>query len=135
MKKSSWNKRNGQRAEVKQPGTKAYNDDFKNKVNQFYQNGTRGACPRCNSVDVVAFVNNGKYKVYCARCKTYITEIGTSSKVGAWSERTKYLSRANLCVNCGNDSFYGKMHRSSDNRKMNLQLTCSKCGSKKSIFG
>lgn len=129
--KSNWNKRNGQRATVKRPGTKEYRADFRNKGDQFYKNGTRAACKKCNSVDVYAVGGNGRLIIYCAHCGKQLKVINTKpTKVGNWSEQKKFYSRAGLCTSCGNGRYVGKMHLSPDMKKYDLQLRCSRCGAR-----
>jgi ribosomal protein L44E len=129
--KPNWNKRNGQRATVKRPGTKEYRADFRNKGDQFYKNGTRAACTKCNSVDVYAVGGNGRLIIYCAHCGTQLKVINTKpTKVGNWSEQKKFYWRAGLCLSCGNGRYTGKMHLSSDMKRYDLQLKCSRCGAR-----
>lgn len=133
--KQTWNKRNGQRATVKRPGTAAYHHDFENRQKQFYSKRVKSGCSRCGSSSVVVIGGSGKMTVYCASCgkliKTFITRNKT---VGNWSKQRIYRNRAGLCDNCGNGRFTGKMHVSSDNKKHVMHLTCTCCGFSKTTY-
>ena len=124
----SWNKRNGQRATVKRPGTKSYNADYKNRRKQFFQKKTEG-CKNCGSTSIKAKGGNGRLFIYCANCGKQLKVLNTKpTKVGDWSNTVKYRSRAGLCRKCGGGSFTGRMRIRPDGKKFELDLTCQHCG-------
>ena len=126
---NTWNKRNGQRATVKRPGTKQYDADYKNRESQFYQGYTTGGCKSCGSTEITANGGNGRLFVYCAKCGKQLKVLNTKpTKVGAWSAKTIYRSRAGLCLKCGNGSYRGKMHITKDGKHYSIQLYCGSCG-------
>ena len=123
----TWNKKNGQRATVKRPGTKEYRKDYENKEKQFYRNGKTHGCPHCGGVEVRCVGGNGQVIVYCARCGKQLRNVKTkASKVGNWSKTMIHRSRAGVCVNCGGGIFHGKFHINSKG-KYSLQMRCAHC--------
>lgn len=130
--KNSWNYRNGQRATVKRPGTKAYNADYDNKNRQFFDKKTKAGCLNCGSTEIVAKGGGGRLFVYCANCGKQLKVINTKpTKVGNWSKLRIYRSRAGLCSYCGSGSFTGKMHLDQSRKHYVLTMRCSCCGAQK----
>ena len=125
----SWNKRNGQRATVKRPGTKAYNADYENKNKQFFEKRTKAGCRSCGSTEVRATGGNGRLFIYCRKCGKQLKVLNTKpTKVGNWTEQKKYRARAGLCMSCGGSSFVGKMHIDKDGKHYVLTIRCQNCG-------
>lgn len=130
--KPNWNKRNGQRATVKRPGTKEYRADYNNRNNQFFEKQTKPGCLSCGSTNVVARGGNGRLFIFCARCGKQLKVINTKpTKVGNWSSTTIYRVRAGLCTECGGDSFVGKMHLDQSHKGYVLTTHCTRCGALK----
>ena len=126
---NTWNQRNGQRSRVKQPGTREYKKNYDNCTNQFFAKRTRAGCLNCGSTEIVAKGGDGRLFVYCAKCNKQLKVINTKpTKVGNWSKTKIYRSRAGLCDGCGNGSFTGKLHLSTDCKKYELRMTCNHCG-------
>lgn len=126
----SWNKRNGQRAVVKRPGTKEYNSDYNNKNNQFFKKRTNAGCLKCGSTKIIAKGGDGRLFIYCASCGKQLKVINTKpTKVGDWSKLKIYRSRAGLCTSCGNSRFTGKMHLDQSHKHYVLTMHCDCCKS------
>ena len=125
----NWNKRNGQRATVKRPGTKQYHADFENKNKQFFEKRTKPGCLNCGSTEIKAVGGNGRLFIYCLHCGKQLKVINTKpTKVGNWSEQRKYRSRAGLCTSCGSGHWRGKMHISLDKKTYVITINCEHCG-------
>ena len=125
----SWNKRNGQRATVKRPGTREYEADYANKNKQFFGKRTESGCLSCGSIEVVARGSNGRLFIYCAKCNKQLRVINTKPvKVGSWSKLGIFRTRAGLCQKCGGGSYVGKMHLDKTNKHYVLTLRCQSCG-------
>lgn len=125
----TWNKKNGQRATVKRPGTKEYKKDYENREDQFYRKGGTHGCPKCGSVRVRCVGGGGQVVVYCANCGKQVRVVKTkTSKVGNWSQQKIQRSRAGVCTVCGCGRFSGKIHINNAG-KYSLQMSCTHCGS------
>lgn len=123
-----WNERNKQRAETKQPGTTAYQKNFRNLVKQFFENGVKSGC-KCGSVYIRAFSQNNNIIVKCANCGNQLNVIdATRTKVAAEdNEQVKMWKRSGKCPYCGYHSYGGKFYIARGNNKYLLQLQCNCC--------